>query len=141
MAMTVKTMISMECEFRRILLLHILLSSPLDEPKRASTSADIVQAPTMCEHYQQPPQGTSAGVMSEGRRAALRHIEVQVIDYQDELESGRADVPTGGIDAAVRTFRQSLLDKVCTRLTLVQYAKNFLACTAGRRRNHWRRSK
>lgn len=52
--------------------------------------------------------------MSESRRAALRQIEVQVIDYQDELESGERPLPSGirSIQEAVTLHRQSLLEKV-----------------------------
>lgn len=56
--------------------------------------------------------GDSFRMMNEERRAILREIEVKVMQYQDELESGTRKTKTGWtITQQVEHFRRKLMKR------------------------------
>lgn len=55
----------------------------------------------------------SASFNKDDRRAKLREIEVKVMQYQDELESGKRNLKSGtSIHQQVEHYRRKLLRKV-----------------------------
>lgn len=60
----------------------------------------------------------------DDRRAKLREIELKVMQYQDELESGKRNLKTGtSIHQQVEHYRRKLLRKVCLQvLSLMKFS-------------------
>lgn len=55
----------------------------------------------------------SDGRLSESRRALLREVEVKVIAYQDEIESGSRKIKSGfTLAQQLEHFRKKLLRKI-----------------------------
>jgi U2-associated protein SR140 len=55
--------------------------------------------------------------MTEERRTKLREIEVKVMTYQDQLESGQRSLKSNwSLPQQVEHYRRKLLRKVCTHL-------------------------
>lgn len=74
----------------------------------AATASDNLRA------SQTVRSAATAAPLSEEKRAQLREIEMKVMQYQDDLESGRKKRGQGSsINELVDEFRQKLLDKVC----------------------------
>jgi len=61
---------------------------------------------------------------NEERRNRLREIEVKIMEYQDELESGRRTLKSGmTIQAQVEHYRKKLIRKV-RRITIILFCYN-----------------
>uniref|UniRef100_A0A8C9SQ99 Zgc:163098 n=1 Tax=Scleropages formosus TaxID=113540 RepID=A0A8C9SQ99_SCLFO len=58
--------------------------------------------------------------LSESKRSKLRELEVKVMKFQDELESGKRPRKTGKtVQQQVEHYRNKLLQKVCVRVRFV----------------------